>query len=65
VIKTCECNIKYEYIGFSFSLSFFYVLYSILLHLPPLNFLLSEDAGIEPGTVATLAVRRCNHSARI
>ncbi len=38
-----------------------------LLHLPPLRFhTVSEDAGIEPRTVATLAlaVRRANNSAR-
>jgi hypothetical protein len=46
---------------------FFYVLYSALLHLPPLRFLsVSEDAGIEPRTVVTsaLAVRSCIHLAR-
>jgi hypothetical protein len=44
----------------------FYVKYSTLLHLPPSDSTESEDAGIEPGTVATaaLAVRRSNHSAR-
>ncbi len=42
----------------------FYVLYSTLRHLAPL--LVSEDAGIELRTVATLAlaVTRSNHSAR-
>ncbi len=40
---------------------FFYVLYTTLLHLPPPT--VSEDAEIEPRTVATsaLAVRRSNH----
>jgi hypothetical protein len=33
----------------------FYVLYSILLHLPPLRFHCVRDARIEPGTVASLA----------
>jgi hypothetical protein len=47
----------------------FYVLYSILLLLPPLRFHCvgdSEDAGIESKTVATLtlAVKSSNHSAR-
>ncbi len=42
---------------------FFYVLYSTLLHLPPLRSTVSTDAAIEPRTVATsaLAVRRSNH----
>ncbi len=42
------------------------VLCSTLLHLPPLSSTVSEDAVIEPRTVATLAleVRRSNHSAR-
>jgi hypothetical protein len=42
------------------------VLYSTLLHLPPSDSTVSEDAGIEPRTVATsaLAVRRSNHSAK-
>jgi hypothetical protein len=48
-------------------LRFFFLctVYSILLHLPPDSFV-SEDAGIEPRTVATsaLAARRSNHSAR-
>ncbi len=45
---------------------FFHVRYSTLLHLPPLRSTVSEEAGIEPRTVATtaLAVRRSNHSAR-
>jgi hypothetical protein len=45
---------------------FCFVLYSTLLHLPPSDTTVSEDAGIEPRTVATLAlaVRRSNHSAR-
>jgi hypothetical protein len=46
---------------------FFHVRSSTSLHLPPLRFhFVSEDAGIEPRTVATtaLAVRRPNHSAR-
>jgi hypothetical protein len=44
----------------------FYVRYSTLLHLPPSDSTVPEDAGIEPRTVATtaLAVRRSNHSAR-
>jgi hypothetical protein len=44
----------------------FYVLDSTLLHLPPLRFPCVGDAGIEPRTVATLAlaVRRSNNSAR-
>ncbi len=44
---------------------FFSELYSTLLHLPPLRFH-SEDAGIEPRTVASsaLAVRRSNQSAK-
>jgi hypothetical protein len=36
---------------FSFSIH-----YSTQLHLPPLRSIVSEDAGIEPGTVATLAI---------
>ncbi len=48
---------------------FFYALYSILFNLPTSqvsNFTVSEDAGIEPRTVATtaLTVRRSNHSAK-
>ncbi len=41
----------------------FYVQYFICCHS---DYTVSEDAGIEPGTVATLAlaVRRSNHSAR-
>ncbi len=35
---------------------FFYVLYSTLLHLPPLRYTVSEDAGVEPRTVATSAL---------
>jgi hypothetical protein len=45
----------------------FYVQYSTLLHLLPQDFTVSEDAGIEPRTVATTelaVVRRSNHSAR-
>jgi hypothetical protein len=44
---------------------YFYVLYTTLLHLPPSDFTVSEDAGIETRTIATLAfaVRRSNHSA--
>jgi hypothetical protein len=45
----------------------FYVLYSTLLnHHRPLDFSVSEDAGIEPRIVATLAlaIRHSNHSAR-
>jgi hypothetical protein len=33
---------------------FFYVLYSTLLHLPPLSSTVSEDAGIEPRTVRSV-----------
>jgi len=42
----------------------FYALCSTLLHLTPPDFAVSEDAGIEPRTVATLAltVRRSNHA---
>ncbi len=45
---------------------FFFVLYSTLFHLPPFISTVSEDAGIEPRTVATsaLAVRRSTHSVR-
>ncbi len=45
---------------------FLYVLFSILLHLPPSDSTVSEDSGIEPRTVAisASAVRRSNHSAR-
>jgi len=54
-------NCKWGFLYFSF-----YIRYSTLLHLPPLIFNVSEDAGIEPRTVATtaLAIRRSNHSAR-
>ncbi len=40
----------------------FYALCSTLLHLTPPDFAVSEDAGIEPRNVATLAltVRRSN-----
>jgi hypothetical protein len=43
----------------------FYVGYSSLLQLKPEDFIVSEDAGIGPWTVATLALtaRRSNHSA--
>jgi hypothetical protein len=34
----------------------FYLLYSILLHLPPSDSTVLEDSGIEPRTVATLAL---------
>jgi len=42
-----------------------YVLYSTLLHLPPPDSTESEseDAGIEPRTVASSAVRHSSHSA--
>ncbi len=45
----------------------FHVRYSTLLHMPPSDYTASEDAGIEPRTVATmaLAVRSSNHSARL
>ncbi len=43
--------------------NFMYLLFSTLLHLPPLRFLCFEDAENEPRTVA-LAFRRSNHSAR-
>ncbi len=41
--------------------------FSTLLHLPPLRFHLSEDAGIEPRTVATFAfaVRRSKNPATV
>jgi hypothetical protein len=44
----------------------FYVRYSTLLHLPPSDSTVPEDAGIDPRTVATTAldVRRSNHLAR-
>jgi hypothetical protein len=42
--------------GGFFGFFLFYVRYSTLLHLPPLRFHLSEDAGIEPRTVATTAL---------
>ncbi len=45
-----------------------YVMYSTLLHLPPLRYgtTVSQDADIEPRTVVTLAItgRRSNNSAR-
>ncbi len=37
-------------------LDFIYLHYSTLLHLPPLDSTVSEDAGIEPRTIATLAL---------
>ncbi len=45
----------------------FYVGYSSLLHLKPEDFIVSEDAGIGPWTVATLALtpRRSNHSTTV
>jgi hypothetical protein len=42
-------------------LNFLILMISALLHLPPLKF---QDAVIDPRTVATLAVRRSNDSAR-
>ncbi len=36
---------------------FFYLRYSTLLHLPPSDSTMSKDAGIEPRTVATLALQ--------
>ncbi len=44
---------------------FFNVLYSTLLHLPPLSSTVSEYAEIEPRTVATFALadRRSNNSS--
>jgi RsiW-degrading membrane proteinase PrsW (M82 family) len=39
-----------------FGIFFFYVMYSTLLHLPPHRSTVSEDAGIEPRTVATSAL---------
>jgi hypothetical protein len=53
--------VKGDFLDFSF-----YLRFSTLFHLPPLNtFTVSEDAGIKPRTVATtaLAFRRFNHSA--
>ncbi len=46
-------------------MGFLYVHFPTLLHLRPLDFTVSEDAGIEPTTVVTLAlaVRRSNHLA--
>jgi hypothetical protein len=40
-----------QYLFFSFSIP-----YSTQLHLAPLKSIVSEDAGIETGTVATLAI---------
>ncbi len=34
----------------------FLVIYSTLLHLPPSNSTVSEDAGIEPKTVANVSI---------
>ncbi len=43
----------------------FYVLYPTLLHLPPSDFDVSEDAGIEPRTeTSALAVRSSKHFRR-
>jgi hypothetical protein len=47
---------------FSF-LKFFNVLFSTLLHMPPLDSIVSEDVEIEPRTVASLVVAVV-HSAR-
>ncbi len=43
----------------------FYVRNSTLLHLPPLRFHCSEDAGIEPRTVATLALTARRSTTRL
>jgi hypothetical protein len=44
-------------------LDFFFIKYSTLLHLPPSDSTVPTNAGIEPRTVATiaLAIRRSNH----
>jgi hypothetical protein len=43
----------------------FYVPYSTLLHLPPSDSTVSEDAGIEPRTVATLALTARRSTTRL
>ncbi len=65
VIKVDHCavaHIWYDHYQRDFHFYFFRLLYSTLIHLPPLRFLY---AGIEPTiTTLALAVRRSNHSAR-
>ncbi len=66
IIRTPKCHhLKklFFFGGGGFFLFIFFVLYSALLHLPPLRFHCADGAGIEPMTVATgaLAVRRSNH----
>ncbi len=66
----CRYELNFEFFqepffALKFIQNFFTVLlYSTLLHLSPI---VSEDAGIKPRTVATLAlaVRRSNHLARL
>ncbi len=60
-----RCN-PYEFF-YEVEFYFFCVRHSTLLHLPPSDSAVSEDAGIEPRTVATLALtaRRSLRSARI
>ncbi len=56
-------NLMCREIIFLFIFFVFFVLYSTLLHLPPLRFHCVHGSGIEPRTVAigALAVRRSNH----
>ncbi len=55
-----------ETLDWIFNFFFIYLRYSTFLHLPPSDSTVSEDARIEPRTVATtaLAVRHSDHSAR-
>jgi hypothetical protein len=60
-----QCTYKLFFKGGFFGFcKFFYVRYSTLLSLPPLRSTVSEDAGIEPRIVATLALTalRSNHT---
>ncbi len=61
-LRSSGCQKKYVLVNFLEF--FFYVLYSTLFHLPPLDSTVSEDAGIEPRTTAALGVGRSNHSAK-
>jgi hypothetical protein len=66
--KLISSMVKEEkYVASNFVFNYiFNMLYSTLLHLSPSDSNVSEDAEIEPRTVATVAltVRRSNHSAK-
>jgi hypothetical protein len=66
VIDNCDEPVATILKGFFGFFSLRTVRYSTLLHLPPSDSTVSEDAGIELRTVATtaLAVKSSNHFAR-